>query len=215
MIYPGDVYHLIFSLSHTDGTTPSVTTPPLVSVISLATGMVVTSLSAMTLVAGTNLVYAYPWVTSGLPVGNYLAVVSYAADGNTINHQFLEKLRLGDTCVSGPVALDATVAKDLTVAHDSTVAHLSDLATISPNTSTAVLAIKAKTDSLPTDPVSQATITALASTVGDLHDAVLGTLIVDKTQNPKVLSFYRLNGTLLAKFTVTEDGNSAARTVTT
>jgi len=35
---------------------------------------------------------------------------------------------------------------------------------------------------------------------------------VDKTQNPKVLTFKRLDGTTLASFQVTEDSSSAART---
>jgi len=35
---------------------------------------------------------------------------------------------------------------------------------------------------------------------------------VDKTQNPKVLTFKRLDGTTLASFQVTEDSSAAART---
>ena len=36
--------------------------------------------------------------------------------------------------------------------------------------------------------------------------------IVDKTQNPKILTFKRLDGTTLTSFQVTEDSSSAART---
>jgi len=45
-----------------------------------------------------------------------------------------------------------------------------------------------------------------------VHDAQLGTWSVDKTQNPKILTFKRLDGTTLASFQVTEDSSSAART---
>jgi hypothetical protein len=55
-------------------------------------------------------VYSFAWNTAGNLNGDYLAVVSYAADGNTFNDQFVEKIHLGDTYVTGPIALDATVA---------------------------------------------------------------------------------------------------------
>jgi len=162
---------------------------------------------------GTTLVYSYLWNTAAAANGDYLAVVSYAADGNTFNGQFVERIRLGDSRITGAVALDATVAHDATVAKDATVAHLTDLATISPNTSTVVLAIKAKTDLLPANPASGDALTLITSLLTDVHDAQLGTWSVDKTQNPKVLTFKRLDGTTLASFQVTEDSNSAARTV--
>ena len=213
MIYPGDTHQIVFSLSHANGTTPSVTTAPLVTVINLTTGAAVVTAAAMTLVAGTCLVYSYAWNTAGMLNGDYLAVVSYAADGITVNGQYLDQIRLGDTNIPGPVALNATVALDATVAKDATVAHLTDLATINPNTSSVILAIQAKTANLPAIPAAQSDVTALVQFLTDIHDTVLGTWIVDKTQNPKVLSFLRLDGSNLATFTVTEDDNSAARTV--
>jgi len=88
MIYPGDTHQIVFSLSHANGTTPSVTTAPLVTVINLTTGAAVVTAAAMTLVAGTCLVYSYAWNTAGMLNGDYLAVVSYAADGNTVNGQY-------------------------------------------------------------------------------------------------------------------------------
>jgi hypothetical protein len=130
MIYPGDTHQIVFSLSHANGTTPSVTTAPLVTVINLTTGAAVVTAAAMTLVAGTCLVYSYAWNTAGMLNGDYLAVVSYAADGNTVNGQYLDQIHLGDTNIPGPVALNATVALDATVAKDATVAHLTDLVTI-------------------------------------------------------------------------------------
>ena len=66
MIYPGDTHQIVFSLSHANGTTPSVTTAPLVTVINLTTGAAVVTAAAMTLVAGTCLVYSYAWNTAGM-----------------------------------------------------------------------------------------------------------------------------------------------------
>ncbi len=158
MIYPGDTYTLLFALSETNGTTPNVTTPPLVTVIQLSTGTPVVSAQAMTLVTGTTLVYSYAWNTASLTNGDYLAVVSYAADGNTFNGKFLERIRLGDTNITGPVALASLVALNSTVAKDATVAHITDLQTINPSTSTVVLAIQSAVNALPNTLASQDSI---------------------------------------------------------
>jgi hypothetical protein len=91
----------------------------------------------------TTQVYSFAWNTAGNLNGDYLAVVSYAADGNTFNDQFVEKIHLGDTYVTGPVALDATVA------------HITDLVTVNPNTSTVVLVIQTAVNALPTNLASQ------------------------------------------------------------
>lgn len=214
MRYPGDSINFVLPISHEDGSLPNVTTAPLITILYLGTLQAVVTAAPMTLIQGTRLVYAYAWNSSDQQNGDYLAIVSYAADGNTFNGQFLSKVELGDTNITGTVALDGTVAKDATVAKDQTVAHITDLESISPDQSEAVLAIKAKTDTLPTTPAAQSDVTDLTQFLTDIHDAVLGSWIVDKTQNPKQLSFRRLDGTTLATFSVTEDGNSAARTKT-
>jgi hypothetical protein len=205
LIYPGDNYTILFSLSNANGSTPNVTTAPLLTVIQLSTGNPVVSAQAMTLVTGTTLVYSYPWNTTGLQNGDYLAVVSYAAGGNTFNGQFLEQLRLGDTNITGPVALAANVALNATVAKDATVAHLTDLATINPNTSTVVLAIQSAVNAIPNNLATQDSVNLLVSLLTDVHDGQFGTWSVDKTQSPKMLSFYRLDGSVLATYAVTED----------
>jgi len=212
MIYSGDTYNFLLSLNHTDGTVPSVSVAPLITIVQMGSNLPVASAQAMTLVPGTTLVYAYAWSTAGVADGDYLAVVSYAADGATINNRFLERVRIGDSRITGLVALDQTVARDATVAKDATVAHQTDLAALNPANSATVLAIKAKTDSLPINPASQDTLVTLLGLLTDTHDASLGTWTIDKTQNPKVMNFLRLDGSVLASFQVTEDSNSAART---
>ena len=148
---------------------------------------------------------AYAWNTAGLTNGDYLAVVSYAADGNTFNGKFLERIRLGDTNITGPVALASLVALNSTVAKDATVAHITDLQTINPNTSTVVLAIQSAVNALPNTLASQDSISLLTSLLTDVHDGQFGTWSVDKTQSPKVLTFYRLDDSVLATYGVTED----------
>ena len=64
-------------------------------------------------------------------------------------------------------------------------------------------------------PASQDSLTTILSLLTDVHDAQLGTWSVDKTQDPKVMTFKRLDGTVLATFQVNEDASSAARTATT
>ena len=212
MIYPGDTHQIVFSLSHANGTTPSVTTAPLVTVINLTTGAAVVTAAAMTLVAGTCLVYSYAWNTAGMLNGDYLAVVSYAADGNTVNGQYLDQIRLGDTNIPGPVALNAPWRSMRpwprtrpSSSHGSGDDQSQYIVCHSGH--------PGQDGQLAGDPAAQSDVTALVQFLTDIHDTVLGTWIVDKTQNPKVLSFLRLDGSNLATFTVTEDDNSAARTV--
>ena len=73
-------------------------------------GAVLVSAAAMNLIAGTAQVYTYALTTTGIAEGTYLAVASYATAAATVNNLFLETVRLGDSRVTGPVALEATVA---------------------------------------------------------------------------------------------------------
>jgi hypothetical protein len=205
LIYPGDTYTLLLNIPPVSGAAATVTTAPLVTVIQLSTGTPVVSAQAMTLVAGSMTVYSYSWNTASLQNGDYLALVSYAANGVTYNGVFLEQLRLGDTNITGPVALAANVALNATVAKDATVAHLTDLATINPNTSTVVLAIQSAVNAIPNNLATQDSVNMLLSLLTDVHDGQFGTWSVDKTQSPKVLTFYRLDGSVLATYAVTED----------
>jgi hypothetical protein len=212
MIYSGDIYNFVLSLTHTDGTTPNVTVTPLITIIQLSTNLPVATIQTMTVITGTAVAYSYAWNTVGVSDGDYAAVVSYAVDGTTINNRYLERVHVGDSRVTGPVALDATVAHDATVAKDSTVAHITDLGAIDPANSATILAIKAKTDTLPVNPASQDTLNTALALINDIHDVSMGTWTIDKTQNPKILSLHRLDGSVLVSFQVTEDSNSAART---
>jgi hypothetical protein len=214
MNYPGDIYRVIVSIIKADGTNPNVTSAPVVTIINLADSSVVVNGQAMTLLASTQKIYTYAWNTNGLSDGEYLAFVSYASDGITVNGRFQEKIHLGDSRILGTAALDSTVAKDATVAKDVTVAKSTDIQSVNPNNSTAVLAIKAKTDALPTNVASQDTLATVLALLTDVNDCISGSWIVDKTANPKTLTFRRGDNSVIHTYTITEDNNQASRTKT-
>jgi hypothetical protein len=211
MIYPGDTSNVVLSITRSDGTAPVTTVSPVVSIVRLVDGVVVVNSQAMTLLAGTQAVWVYPWNTAGALNGNYVTIVSYASDGLTISGRLLSTLTLGDSRITGAVALDSTVAKDATVAKDSTVAHFTDLASVLPDTSPAVLAIKAKTDNLPAAPADAAVLSTVAANVQDLHDFNSGTWTIDKTQNPQVLTILRPSGAVFLKLQLTDSSSATVR----
>jgi hypothetical protein len=137
---------------------------------------------------------------TGLINGDYLAVVSYAANGTTYNGIFLEHVRLGDTYVTGPVALNATVALNSTVALAANTATPADVAAVNPNSSSVVLAIQSAIAALPNTLATQASIDVLNALLNDVHDYSFGTWSVNKTVNPRVLTCYRDDGSVLATF---------------
>lgn len=213
MFYPGDSYTFLLTITLATGAGPTITTAPVITVVNLSTGSAVVTGQTMTAITGTSSqVYKYIWNTAGLADGDYIGLVSYAHDSITINSQLLEKVHLGDSRVVGVVAQDATVAKDGTVAKDSTVAHTTDLVSISPNNSSVVLAIKAKTDLLPATPADNATLIAVQSAITDIHNAVMGTWVIDKTQSPQVLTFFNSDSSVLARFQLSDGPTATNRT---
>ena len=209
--YPGDTKTLVLSIIKADGTAPNVTVAPTVAVVQLSSGSTVLAATSMTLIAGTQAVYIYRWATTGMSNGDYASIVSYAADGITVNGRLLEVFHIGDTMISGAVALDATVAKDSTVAKDATVAHQGDLAAMSPDNSPIVLSIKLKTDNLPADPVSAATLESTIDNVQDLHDYQLGTWTIDKTQVPNILTILSPSSQVVARFALSDNISTTQR----
>lgn len=211
MIYTGDIKSIVLSITNAAGTAPVVTVAPTVMVIQVSSGSTVLAAVAMTLIAGTQAVYTYSWSTAGIPNGDYVAIVSYAADGITVNSRLLETFHIGDTNITGPVALAAIVAQNATVAKDATVAHLSDLTIISPDNSATVQAIKAKTDNLPVDPASMTVLNAIGLNVQDLFNFQFGTWTIDKTQNPQVLTILSPAQAVVARFTLSDSPTATQR----
>ena len=212
MYYPGDTYTFTIFITTPTGAAPTVTTAPTIQIINAGTGATMLgSAGTMTLIAGTTAVYTYVWNIPTGAKGKYVAVASYVANGNTFSSFPFESVSIGDSYISGSVALNATVAKDGTVAKDSTVAHLTDLATISPNTSTVVLAIKAKTDLLPSIPAAQSDVQAVQADTDFIKGMVAADMSVNRNVIPRTLT-YTYNGVVLATYTLTDDSNSSGRT---
>ena len=118
-------------------------------------------------------------------------------------NQFLEKVRLGDSRITGQVAQEATTAKDFTVAKDATVLHGSDFTFV--DTSTVLQAILAKLSGVP----SKDDLAAVAATLQDVFDATTGTWIVDKVAN--TLTMRRPNGSALAVFNLINTSTHSSR----
>jgi hypothetical protein len=215
MTYAGDTKYLTLSIIRSDGTAPSVTVVPSVTVIRLADQVVVVNAQLMTLIPGTQAIYTYPWAIDPSALnGDYVSLVSYASDGITVSGRMLETLTLGDSRITGVVALDSTVAKNATVAKDATVAHLTDLALVDPDASDLIQAIKLKTDNLPVDPASQTQLVTVLQVAQDFSDYQMGTWTIDKTANPQVLTVLRPSGAVIARFQLTDGPSATTRTPT-
>jgi hypothetical protein len=215
MLYVGDTETLTFSLSHSDGSSPSVTVSPLITIIQVSTTTSVVSSAPMTFLTGTVKTYYYNFVTTGLTPGFYVAVVSYAADGNTVNNLFLQNIKLGDTYITGPVALASTVALNATVALAATTATPAQVAAVNPNSSSVVLAIQSKVNTLPTSPADNSLLTTVKNLVTDVKDATLGTWNINKAVTPNTLTYLRTDGsTAFASFNLSEGSTSSQKTNT-
>jgi hypothetical protein len=208
--YPGDKYTFVFPLQNPDGSAPQVTSAPTINILNLATmTAVLAAPGQMTAMPGTQYVYTYTWNTALVSTGQYVALISYVANGAAMNNRFLEKLQLGDTYLTGPVALDATVAKDATVARDATVLHRADYT--SPDNSGAVNAIVSAIGSLPQILSTQDQHSALAQLTQDIYDATLGSWVINKNTNTMSL-FRRSGGALLAQFSLANSNANSSRT---
>jgi hypothetical protein len=199
--------------SGTVGTSPNVTTSPVVQIVQLnGFAAMLGSAAPMIAIDDTDQVWTYSWSIGAATSGQYVAIASYVVDGNTFNSVPIEKITVGDSRITGAVALDATVAHDATCAQDATVAHVTDLATINPNTSPVILAIQASTANLPIDPAGMTLLSSYLQDVVDLHDVALGNQIIDKTQTPPLFTMKRLDNSVLANFNISDDSNQTTRT---
>lgn len=215
--YPGDTRYIYLPITLATGVNPNVTATPVVTIIRLSDSTTIVSAQTMTLVTGTQAVYVYPWsIASNALSGDYLAIASWTNDGITYNSRPIlpELIHVGDTYITGPVALSATVALNATVAKDATVAHASDLAAVNPNNSSLVQSIAAKTANLPSDPAGMTLLATPIQHIQDTYDGVLGPMAVDKTQNPPVITITRVGGGTLATYTIADSTNSSIKTKT-
>jgi hypothetical protein len=210
-VYPGDTVTFFLSMVNTTGADPSVTVAPSLTIINAQTGAAVSGFSglSMTLLSGTRRTYVYRWsIPNNVSAGDYFSIVTTSYDSVVLNSAFLDKVRVGDSRITGVVSLDATVAKDSTVAKDLTVAHVSDINAISPANSSIIAAIKNKTDLITGDPSTGSSISALSALINDIRDTVGGSWIIDKTTTPNTLTVRRISdNSVLFTYHLTDDSS--------
>lgn len=216
---PGDTYNFILNIPDTGFT---ISSQPSMTVINLATLLPVTGYTAitMTFVTGTDYVYYMPFMVPSTSPADYVAIVSYATSAPaTISNQFVSALHVGDSYITGPVALNATVAKDATVAKNATVLLASQY--VAPGSDPTVQAINTNVQDILTDTtaietaVGSLSMSSLAGLVQDIYDATFGTVRIDQTANPPVLYINRINGTNIATFQLINNPTTTERFVLT
>jgi hypothetical protein len=119
MYYPGDRVPFLLSLAKADGSEAEITTAPRITILNafdnsaLDIGGAGVKTVEMFTVAGSDALYTFLWDTAGVADGPYFALVSYSANGVTVNNRLLGFVQLGDSRVRGEVSLEATAAKTI------------------------------------------------------------------------------------------------------
>jgi hypothetical protein len=205
--YSGESYSFLLFLMRNDGTPIQVTPLPLLTVVRLADEQPVVSQAEMQRLEDMPGAYEYVWNTTGIDDGNYLALTSYTANEVTVTQRLLGKVQVGDTRLTGKVALEATAAKDLLIAKAATTVQA--FAYVSPNSSLILQDIWEKVDSIPACPASQTALASLLSLLTDIKDQTLGSWVANKRMN--TLTFLRENGQVLKVLKLTNDDSLASR----
>jgi hypothetical protein len=205
--YSGESYSFLLFLMRNDGTPLQVTPLPLLTVVRLADEQPVVSQAEMQRLEDMPGAYEYVWNTTGIDDGNYLALTSYTANEVTVTERLLGKVQVGDTRLTGKVALEATAAKDLLIAKAATTVQA--FAYVSPNSSLILQDIWGKVDSIPACPASQTALASLLSLLTDIKDQTLGSWVANKRMN--TLTFLRENGQVLKVLKLTNDDSLASR----
>lgn len=208
MHYPGDILVFVLSLQAEDGTAPTVSGTPTCTVINALTGTPLTSPAlSLTAVSGTAGLYSGSWNSAGAPQGLYLALVSYATNTETVNGKLLTTIQLGDTYVTGRVALDATVAKDVSVAKAAYTLQKADY--VPPDQSTLLQNISTGLSALASNLPSLSLFNQLLQSVGNLSDFLFGNWTINKQTNEMI--YFRENGAQLKKYLLSNSANESSR----
>jgi hypothetical protein len=216
MYYPGDRVPFLLSLAKADGSEAEITTAPRITILNafdnsaLDIGGAGVKTVEMFTVAGSDALYTFLWDTAGVADGPYFALVSYSANGVTVNNRLLGFVQLGDSRVRGEVSLEATAAKTIDLPAKADFLVKSDY--VKPADDTSIQAILSKVASLPANVATAEAVAALAAKLGDVHDATLGTWSLNKDVSPNRLTFYRLDGSVLAEFDTPRNDHAEART---
>ena len=145
-----------------------------------------------------------------------------AVTNKVVSNQLLssgDHLHIGDSYITGQVALSSTVALNATVAKDATVLKASQY--IAPANDSLVQAINAAVTTVLSNTTSAAVLFGtlsqgtLAGLIQDIYDSEFGSLSIDQTQNPPILSIKRINGTPIASFQLINNSSVTQRNVLT
>lgn len=216
MYYPGDRVPFLISLARADGAEPDVTSAPRITIVNtydnqaLDLDGVGVKTAAMMLIDGSDALYSFVWDTGGILDGTYVALVGYASDGVTVNGRLFGTVQLGDSRVRGEVALAANAARRTDLPDKDAVMLKTDF--VQPADDLSIQAILAKTAALPENVASAEAVASVAALAADLHGVALGTWTINRNVVPNRLALHRLDGTVLAEYDLTNNGQQSART---
>lgn len=140
----------------------------------------------------------------------------------TVSNQLIserDKLHIGDSNITGQVALNATVAQNATVAKDATVMKSSQY--VAPGSDPIVQGINTATATTLTQTSSLVTLLGtlaqgtLSGLIQDVYDNLFGSWSIDQTVNPPVLTISRINGTTIATFQLINNNTVTQRAMIT
>jgi hypothetical protein len=223
MYYPGDTYNFILNIPNTGSTV--VSSAPLITILDILNpGTPIVSGASMTLVTGTSYVYYYSFTIPNASPKDYIAIYSYATTSPavTVSNQLIslkDELHVGDSYVTGPVALNATVAQNATVAKDATVMKSSQY--VAPQNDPTIQTIATQTATINSNTASTSTLLGtlaagtLSGLIQDIYDYSFGAWSIDNTVVPPVLYISRVNGTPIASFQLLQSVSSTQRVVIT
>jgi|SRR5208282_519447 len=135
----------------------------------------------------------------------------------TVSNQLIsstDKVHVGDSNITGQVALNATVAQNATVAKDATV--FKSAQWVSPQNDPLVQTINTAVQTILADSVTELTLLGtLASQVLDIHDNLFGTWTINQTLSPPILTLSRVGGGDFATFQLINNATTTQRFVLT
>jgi len=147
--------------------------------------------------------------------GNFIAT-------NTVSNQIVsltDQLHIGDSNITGQVALQALVALNSTVAKDATVFKASSY--IAPGADPTIQVMATELATVFTNSAAAATLLGtlsqgtLSGLIQDVYDYSFGSWNIDQTVNPPVLYIKRINGSVIASFELVNNSSHTQRNILT
>jgi hypothetical protein len=140
----------------------------------------------------------------------------------TVSNQSIsltDHLHIGDSYITGQVALNATVAQNSTVAKDATVfkssqwvAPQNDPLVQTINTAVQTIFTNSNTEIVLLGTLAEGTLSGL---IQDIYDNLFGTWTIDQTVSPPILYINRVGGGNIASFQLINNASTTQRNVLT